>query len=99
MKSFCQFQHRIILDDTSDIADGDYILEDLTVRIKDGYLNDIEDEEGRTLPAIEMHDGTHIEHWKNGVLHCESEPAVIDSKDGYEEWWLEGKQVQPESKN
>ncbi len=97
MKSFCQFQHRIIIDEEMDIADGDYILEDLTVRITNGYLNDVKDEEGRTLPAVEMHDGTHIEHWKNGVLHCEKDPAVIDLSDGYEEWWFDGKKVQPEN--
>lgn len=94
MKSFKAYQHRRILTAENEIADGDFIIDgDMTVRIKDGYLNDALDEEGKLLPAIETADGSHTEHWQNGVLHCESEPAVIDNVDGYEEWWLNGKQV------
>ena len=45
------------------------------------------------IEGIETHDGNHVEHWKNGVLHYEDGPAVIDVRDGVEEWWLDGKQV------
>ena len=93
MRTFKSYQHqRILLSDNS-IANGDYIIEGFTVRVKDGFLNDAVDEEGNLLPAISTEDGTHIEHWKNGVLHCEKEPAVIDVVDNYEEWWLDGRQV------
>lgn len=54
--------------------------------------------DGSLLPAISTADSSHIEHWKNGVLHCEKEPAVIDSIDGYEEWWFNGKQVEEAEK-
>ena len=77
------------------VADGDYILDGITVRTKEGYLDDALDEDGKHLPAVETHDGNHVEHWKNGVLHCEDGPAVIDLLDGIEEWWLDGKLVQP----
>lgn len=97
MKSFKSYQHqRILLSDKS-IANGDFIIEgEFTVRIKDGLLNDVESEDGEILPAISTADSTHIEHWKDGVLHCEFEPAVIDNIDNYEEWWLNGKQVTAE---
>lgn len=76
------------------IADGDYIIEEfIIIRTKNGFLNDIADEEGKLLPAIETMDGSHIEHWKDGVLHCDNEPAVIDIIDNYEEWWHNGVQV------
>jgi len=96
MKTFKHYQHqRILLTDMS-IANGDYILNEgeITVRIKNGYLNDTIDEDGSLLPAIATSDGSHIEHWKEGVLHCEKEPAVIDSIDNYEEWWLDGKKIE-----
>ena len=99
MKNFKSYQHQRILLADKTIANGDYIIEgEFTVRIKDGYLNDAEDEEGNLLPAISSADASHIEHWKDGVLHCEKEPAVIDLIDNYEEWWLNGKQVPSENK-
>lgn len=95
MKSFKSYQHRRILTKEGQVASGDYIIDgEMTIRIKDGYLNDAEDADGILLPAIAAADGSHIEHWKNGVLHCETEPAVIDLTDKYEEWWLNGRQVE-----
>ncbi|MCR5252576.1 MAG: hypothetical protein K6C98_02550 [Treponema sp.] len=99
MKSFKSYQHQRILLSDKTIANGDYIIdEEITVRIKDGFLNDVEGDDGSLLPAIATADGSHIEHWKEGVLHCENEPAVIDNIDNYEEWWLDGKQVLPQQK-
>lgn len=96
MKSFKAYQHQRILVEGNKIADGDYIIDgDMTIRVKNGFLQDALDADGNALPAIASADGSHIEHWQNGVLHCESEPAVIDSVDGYEEWWLDGKQTEP----
>lgn len=94
MESFKKYQNLRIVTEEGKIADGDYILSDVTIRIKDGYLNDSVDEEGKPLAAVETHDGNHEEHWKNGVLHCEYEPAVKDVADGVEEWWLEGRKVE-----
>ena len=94
MKSFKRYQYRRMPTEEGLPASGDYIYPDVTVRFKDGYLNDSLDEEKKVLPAIETHDGSHIEHWKNGVLHYEVGPAVIDVRDGVEEWWLDGKQVE-----
>ena len=93
MKSYksCQNQ-RILLEDKT-IAHGEYIVEDVAIRIKNGYLDDSLDEEGNLIPAVESETGSHIEHWRNGVLHCETGPAIIDQIDNYEEWWLNGKQV------
>ncbi|MDE5898987.1 MAG: hypothetical protein K2H09_06980 [Treponemataceae bacterium] len=96
MKSFRSYQHRRILLKEGEVADGDYIIDGgMTVRVRDGYLSDAEDEDGKPLPAIAAEDGSHTEHWRNGVLHCEIGPAVIDIIDRYEEWWLNGRQVQP----
>ena len=98
MKSFKSYQHRRILLKEGEIADGDIILPDgMTLRFKDRYLNDAEDEQGNLLPAIMTADSRHIEHWKDGVLHCDGEPAVIDAVDQYEEWWLHGRQVAPQA--
>ena len=93
MKSFKAYQHLRILTTTGSIADGDYILEGITVPITKGYLNDAVDEDGNILPAVETHDGNHIEHWKNGVLHSEDSPAIVDNVDNYEEWYLNGTKI------
>lgn len=94
MKNFKQYQYRRIMTKENKVADGDYKIEDsVTIRVKNGFLNDSTDEDGNLLPAIETTDGTHIEHWKDGVLHCDNEPAVIDHIDNYEEWWHNGLQV------
>lgn len=94
MESFKKYQHLRIMTEEMEIADGDYILDGITVRCMKGYLNDSLDEDGKILPAVETHDGNHVEHWKKGVLHCEDGPAVIDVRDDVEEWWLEGRRVE-----
>lgn len=95
MKDFRNFQNvRIIIEDGT-IANGDYILEGVTIRCRNGYLNDNVDETGNLQPAIETHDGGHIEHWRNGCLHCESEPAIVDVHDKYEAWFFEGNEISP----
>lgn len=95
MKDFRNFQNvRIIIEDGT-IANGDYILEGVTIRCKNGYLNDNVDEEGNLQPAIETHDGGHREHWRNGCLHCENEPAIVDVYDKYEAWFFEGNEISP----
>ena len=94
MKSLKVYQHQRILTKEQKIADGDYKIDnELIIRTKDGFLDDVITEDGITLPAIEAIDGSHIEHWKKGVLHCDFEPAVIDIIDNYEEWWHNGIQV------
>ncbi len=94
MKSFKSYQHQRILLPDNTIANGKYTIDgDFTVIIKDGFLNDEVSEDGTLIPAISTSDASHIEHWRNGVLHCETEPAIIDNIDNYEEWWLNGKQV------
>ena len=97
MKSFKSYQHRRILLKEGEIADGDFIIDGMTVRIRNGLLNDATGEDGSPLPAIMTADSRHIEHWKDGVLHCDGEPAVIDAVDQYEEWWLHGRQVAPQA--
>ena len=94
MKSFKSYQHQRILLSDNRLANGKYTIEGVfTITIKDGLLNDEVSEDGTLIPAILTADSTHIEHWRNGVLHCETEPAIIDVVDNYEEWWLNGKQV------
>ena len=99
MKSFKRYQYRRIPTEEGLAASGDYIFPDVTVRLKDGYLNDFVDEEGHVLPAIETHDGSHIEHWHIGVLHCLGGPAIIDKTDNYEEWYEEGNPVPKGGRN
>ena len=99
MKSFKRYQYRRVPTEEGLPANGDYIYPDITIRFKDGYLNDSVDEEKQVLPAIETHNGSHIEHWKNGVLHCLKEPAIKDINDNYEEWYQEGKPVPPGGNN
>ena len=93
MKSYKSCQHQRILLEDKTIAHGEYIVDSVTIRIKNGYLDDSVDEDGNAIPAVESETGSHIEHWRNGVLHCETGLAIIDQVDGYEEWWLNGKQV------
>lgn len=95
MKDFRNFQHVRIITEEGTIANGDYILDGITIRCKNGLLNDNTDENGDLLPAIETTDGNHIEHWKNGVLHCPDAPAIVDNTDKYELWFDEGSEVIP----
>ena len=75
------------------LADGDCIMGNMVYRFKKGLLNDVVDKEGNVYPAVESRDGNHIEHWKEGVLHCENSPAIVDNIDNYEEWYFEGNKV------
>ncbi len=94
MKTFSEYQNRRIIDSTTgEIADGDYIKEDLIIRTEKGLLNDVVDPEGNLLPAIQFHDGSHFEHWQKGVLHFDNGPAVIDHTDNREEWWIHGEKI------
>lgn len=103
MKTNKFYQYQKIILENGDVADGDYITttedgREFTVRCSDGFLDDVlNDETGELLPAFEMSDSSHIEHWKNGALHCEDGPAVIDVVDGREEWWENGKFIKEEN--
>ena len=105
MKNLSFYQNQRILLRDGSIANGEYLTgnenetDKVLIRIKDGYLNDAESEKGEILPAVFFMDGTHIEHWKNGVLHSDNEPAVIDTIDDYEEWWKNGKKIEKENEN
>lgn len=96
MEAFTKYQHMRIITKEGTIANGDYTLteEGITLHIKDGLLNDILNIDGQPEPALFTNDFTHIEHWKNGVLHCDYEPAVIDTVDGYELWFSNGIQIE-----
>lgn len=98
MKSFSNYQKCRIFTDENEIANGDFVLRGITIRVSHGMLNDVVDDEKGLLPAVETHDGNHIEHWKNGLLHCETGPAIIDVIDNREEWWFEGNLVEPISR-
>lgn len=91
MKNFKIYNHLRIITEEGAIAHGDYRIDNYILRIKEGFLNDDIGENGEILPAIENDDFTHIEHWKDGVLHYENAPAVIDLIDNYNEWWINGK--------
>lgn len=95
MKDFSNYQFVKIITEEGTIANGDYILDDVIIRCKNGLLSDSTDENGEPLPAIETRDGNHIEHWKNGVLHSEFTPAIVDNIDNYEKWYLNGIECQP----
>ncbi|MCQ2584501.1 MAG: hypothetical protein MJ185_02830 [Treponema sp.] len=99
MKSFKSYQHLRLVTSEGMIANGEFIRDGFILRIKNGYLCDStsydpQDKETKILPAVEAQNGTHIEHWKDGVLHCETEPAIINLSENIEEWWISGNQVQ-----
>ncbi len=91
MDSFKAYQGLVLITKEGDIANGVYNRHGVIIRIRNGYLCDDVTDDGEIHPAIESSDGSHIEHWKNGILHCEDGPAVIDVIDDYEEWWEDGK--------
>lgn len=100
MKALKSYQRRIIYTEEGEIANGDYIIDNiLTIRVTKGYLNDVENPEtGEIFPAIEdtAGQGRHIEHWKNGLLHLDNgEPAVIDIDDCIQECWINGRKQEP----
>lgn len=95
MKDFRNYTSVRIITEEGSIANGDYILDGVTIRCKNGLLNDNLDENGDLQPAIETHDGSHIEHWNNGQLHCDNGPAIIDNVDNYELWFISGIEIEP----
>ena len=97
MKGFRNFQNVRIITEEGTIANGDYIMDDVIIRCKNGLLSDNTDENGELLPAIETRDGNHLEHWKNGVLHCENAPAIVDNIDNYECWFENGVEYPPKN--
>ncbi|MCM1321603.1 MAG: hypothetical protein NC041_07015 [Bacteroides sp.] len=96
MKDFRNLQYVRIITEEGIIANGDYITDDVVIRCKNGLLCDLPGEDGILLPAIETRDGSHSEHWKNGVLHCENAPAVVDNIDKYELWFINGTECPPQ---
>lgn len=96
MKTFSEFQgrkffkhHKLFTGKFIDKENG------IITRWREGLLNDEVEKDGNVIHAIESLDCTHYEHWKDGVLHCETEPAVIDTLDDREEWWYEGERINP----
>lgn len=80
-------------------ANGIYIISSYILNFVKGYLSDQQTQSGKILkPAVYSSDNKYTEHWKDGFLHCENGPAVIDGTNHYEEWWLNGKQIEPKIK-
>lgn len=96
MKTFSEYQNNRILNKEGKIWTGNFLddKELFIIRVKDSLLNDEVDKDGKLLPALQSTDGSHIEHWQNGVLHAENMPAVIDTMDNREEWWLHGRKFE-----
>jgi hypothetical protein len=74
------------------IADGDYLIEEVILRFKDGQLHGGTDVNGGARAAVEFPD-THHEYWEGGVLHRADGPAVITDWGNWEEWWSRGELV------
>ena len=97
MKEFSNYMYVKLITEEGTLANGDYILDDVIIRCKNGLLGDSTDENGELLPAIETRDGNHVEHWVNGVLHCENAPAIVDNIDNYEKWYINGTECPPKA--
>jgi len=54
------------------------------LRFKNGYLD------GGSLPAVECND-SHMEFYKEGVLHREEGPAVVSDCGKVKEFWTNGR--------
>lgn len=77
-------------------ANGIYIISSFILNFEKGYLSDQQTQHGKILkPAVYSSDNKYTEHWKDGILHCENGPAIINGFKHYEEWWLNGKQIKP----
>lgn len=97
MENFKVFQKVRLLTKEQTIANGVYIDDEVIIRVKEGFLHSDFDNDGDLQPAIETRDGNHREFWKDGLLHNENGPAVIDNTDNYEEWYFEGKKIEPKN--
>ena len=102
MKTFKAYQYQRFYDDEKNLLNGSFVNttddddpEQIMAHFRDGYLDDgyIEKYE-EVIPALQC--GSHYEHWKRGVLHCDGEPAVVDQEDDYQEWWTNGKKIKRE---
>ena len=93
-KTFELYQKQQIFLSDGTLANGTYSIDGgFTIRVKNGYLTDGIDEDGNNLPAIYADDGSHIEHWEDGLLHCMGDNAVIDKAVPFTEFWLYGKLI------
>jgi hypothetical protein len=66
------------------------------VRLREGFLSNLERPGGEILPAVEAWDG-HTEWWEKGLLHREEGPAVITECGGREEYWEKGRFIRFEN--
>lgn len=77
-------------------ANGIHIISNYFLNFENGYLSDQQNQYGKILkPAVYSTSNKYTEHWKDGVLHCDNGPAVINGLKHYEEWWNNGKQIKP----
>lgn len=77
-------------------ANGIFTIAGYILNFEKGYLSDQKTQSGKIIkPAVYSSDNKYTEHWKDGVLHCENGPAVINGFKHYEEWWINGKQIEP----
>lgn len=88
---FLQYTDKICRDESGRIQDGDILLPKMIMRFKNGLLH------GEGEPAVSCTDG-HLEFWKNGHLHKDDGPAVVnimEQEDGidYEEYWINGERI------
>lgn len=75
---------------------GIFTITGYILNFEKGYLSDQKIQSGKIIkPAVYSSDNKYTEHWKDGVLHCENGPAVINGFKHYEEWWINGKQIEP----
>lgn len=87
--------HKVMLKDGK-TANGIYIISSYILNFENGYLSDQCTQSGKILkPAVYSSDNKYTEHWKNGVLHYDNGPAVSDGFKHYDEWWINGKQIEP----
>lgn len=89
---YVDYQNQIFLDADGNLADGERYFDGTVFVFYKGLLD------GQGMPGIHCED-SHIEFWKDGVLHRGDGPAVFANYHTVEEWWLHGKRVFPEEPN
>lgn len=88
---FLQYTDKICRDESGRIQDGDVLFPKMIMRFKNGLLH------GENEPAVSCTDG-HLEFWKDGRLHKDNGPAVVNIREqpegqDYEEYWKNGERI------
>jgi hypothetical protein len=89
---YLKFHRRVCGDAGRGPYHGEYLVGDVVLRFKNGFLDGGENIAGEPMPAIDLPNG-HNEWWKEGMIHRDDGPAITTNWGSWEEYWDQGRLI------